>query len=533
MKNKYFKLSAILAFAALALVATKHAHANSTILCFENTNGSISSYKSLTGSCAGQGSSSYSGGASQSVAVGNGGYINGESLYWQNVSSNTSLSNPTPLPTGLSASPTNNCGLAGQTVTLATINVNNSLAAGNYTIYFNGTSNPPGGNCQNSQLTANPASASLTIQVVDSTPECTLVVNTEYNGVIQPLPNGETYTYTIVSNNSSFGVQQITGPVNKQYNTNNASSVWNFNYVSASPAMQYLGLTPATPSSQTCPQNGGNITFTLIFTNITTSPGMVEFNTNTDSAVACGNIYIVISPSSGNNYWDVERDGTVIASSTTQQTLTDTPSGGVHTYTVRAFNQFGGYSAWTLGSPPFISPTPCGVNFSNSGKELYEVNGLPNPFTSNCIASVSGTSLPMRGNDTVTFRIDACNTGTISATNVTLVDTIDPNITNTRNFQLNGVAMQQGTNYTISGNQITFNLGTIAYGQQPYITFDATLLTPPGDGCSNATPSPKFCNSAVINYNSSVGPGTYAIPSIGPFIYSTASGGPNQIEIQP
>jgi uncharacterized repeat protein (TIGR01451 family) len=313
----------------------------------------------------------------------------------------------------------------------------------------------------------------------------------------------------------------MTGAINgTQYSTYYNSSNWGISGITAPSGFTFDGLDPATPGSQTCPASGGTISYVLHFNGTPTpptppnSPSAPTANNN----AACSVITINFTTATNDTYYNIARDntGNIITTITpsplpavgTAESYSETPSAGAHTYYIQGGN-ISGTSSWvTIGS---ITPVPCVVNFSNSDKVVSQVNGAAYKYASSqCIGTSTGSVATLKAGDTVTFRLNLCNDGSITATGVSVVDTMDSAhlsdpISGTLYYNSPGgnVAIgTSGTSLTKTGSGtaanptiLTFNLPDISAGTHPYITFNATLLAPTG---TNAQSINRFTNTGVI-----------------------------------
>lgn len=129
--------------------------------------------------------------------------------------------------------------------------------------------------------------------------------------------------------------------------------------------------------------------------------------------------------------------------------------------------------------------------------------------------SVSNT-VP-RGGDRVTYTLAYTNSGSAPATNVVVVDVL--------NNQLNYVTGSSvPAPVSVSGNTVTWNLGTVAAGAGGTIVFDVDLV-------NNATPGGEIHNIAQIQYND--GPNVINITSTETNFITVQSGGVVTVDIGP
>ena len=197
----------------------------------------------------------------------------------------------------------------------------------------------------------------------------------------------------------------------------------------------------------------------------------------TNSGGASGNcnvVYLNWNTGVGATGYDVYRNGTQILTNYSGLSYTDnavTP-GTSYTYTIDSYRANGNKtsSQATFSNTPII-PNRCVADFSTSDKVITALNGNAQPYTSTCVANGSGTTATIKNGDTLSFQLDLCNTGSVPALSVSVKDTLVQNLQNPRNYKINGVT----TTPTISGNTITFNVGTINNGSTTLITFDADV----------------------------------------------------------
>jgi len=556
INRNVIKVSLIMSVFVFALFMAKSAHA-SAVVCFETQPGAtqlnqIWGYKSTNGSCAVPGDAQYKDTTQSAnkitITVLNTASSGGETL----TCTPTTPTIPTPISQYFTVTTSSSCSnIAPQasitySVTPYTIFTNTSQNSG--VVTFAAQSNLPTGTTG----TAYASSDTITFYYQATSTAiygaCTLSVSTIYDGTpSQAIPN--TYSYTLTSNNTDFdtnGVSQnLTGAINsKQYSTYYNSSNWNISGITAPSGFTFTGLDPATPSSQTCPSSGGNISYTLHFNGTPQPPT----NVIADNTVACETIVLTWYTAQNDNYYNIARDsqGNIITTITpsplpavgTAETYTDDISTGVHTYYIQGGNS-SGTSTWV--STGNIVPVPCVVNFTNSDKVLTKVNGAAYRYAaSKCIGSSTGNVQTLKTGDTVTFRLNLCNDGNIPATSVVVTDTIDSThvsnpiagsivYTDSSGHSSNLTLGASGTpGVTQSGNILTFTLPNIAPAAHPYIIFNATLLAPTG---ANTQLINRFTNTGTIKCAQPACPVNIALTD-GYIVYYNGSV-PAQQEINP
>ena len=199
-----------------------------------------------------------------------------------------------------------------------------------------------------------------------------------------------------------------------------------------------------------------------------------------------------------------------LAATTHSYTDSTVTAATVYYYWVQATGPGGtSYSAITGNS---VSAPACTANLDSSDKDVVALNGVnlysSMPFGNICTgtdAIPSGKTFTL--GDTVKFSINLCNTGSGSASSITITDSL---------INLKMPASGWNAQYctgtcsaitpTVSGtspNQtLTFTLpASIAAGGTPSLTFEATLAVPSGFSGAIA----RFQNSFNASYNNGVG----------------------------
>jgi hypothetical protein len=207
---------------------------------------------------------------------------------------------------------------------------------------------------------------------------------------------------------------------------------------------------------------------------------------------------------------------TVGASASTGGTVTynyaPTPAGTLYYYWVTAYVS-------TLESSPVLAigslaDNPCVPDTSDSDKDITKVNGTPIVYSSGAPSPCNGQTQPLpstinlRKDDILTFRINVCNdNGLASTTSIIITDRmINLSVPSGGwNIKYNGVVLSTaGGSFTNDLSNptspiLTINLGSnqIAAGGSGYITFDAKLSIPAAFTAQSA----RFQNNFTIASN--------------------------------
>ncbi|GAC1413091.1 MAG: hypothetical protein NVSMB66_4070 [Candidatus Doudnabacteria bacterium] len=277
-------------------------------------------------------------------------------------------------------------------------------------------------------------------------------------------------------------------PAASQYCAPNSSITFTFNFV------------VPTPPPPTGPTSGGGST--------QGGSNPTAENSAINSSVSCAQIELFWGPANTAVSYNLYRStssgtpGAIWQNTTALNYLDTTPViGTTYYYWVQSVNTYGGVSAPTATNS--IAATPCQVNLSTSGKYIAQVNSLNNIYSSPCTTAPVGSSRIIKKGDVLQLRIEICNTGSGDANNVVVSD----NLANGANLTLDptpNVAFVGGTSpsYTVSGNSITFNIGTVAIGTKAIITFNADV-TP---SASNTQTLQRLRNFANVTYTSTITP---------------------------
>jgi uncharacterized repeat protein (TIGR01451 family) len=342
---------------------------------------------------------------------------------------------------------------------------------------------------------------------------CRRVITYCPDGTVTP-PNGSCPVYCNVSvsattegasvdpyggyNYSITGGSNFSGSNSQTYYSVPANSNYTISSVSSPGGSSFDGNN--TPATQYC-ASGSTINFGLNFSNPSTPLTVTATNTSQDSNVHCGTISVswTAAAAVGGTYTVYRQTvdgsaGEAAIYTGTGLSLTDTPPVLSKSYAYRVQYSIGRGSNGTSNT---VVATPCVVNLSTSDKVVAQVNGRSLPYNSACIGNQSGATKQFKAGDDLKMSINVCNTGTIEANNVIVVDDLSgENLTNLRN-----VSFQGGTSpsSSTSGNITTFNLGTIAAGFKGIITFDVDTVNPDRTKKNQLY---RFRNLAKILFNS-------------------------------
>ncbi|MDB4939858.1 MAG: hypothetical protein JWO40_283 [Candidatus Doudnabacteria bacterium] len=255
--------------------------------------------------------------------------------------------------------------------------------------------------------------------------------------------------------------------------------------------------------------NGNTVTSSVavIVNQPPADPTPIAENTSLNPAVACGQIKLswtaIANAASYNIYRSTTATPGAVWQNTSALTYTDTTSAGnAYNYWVQTVGTNGLVSGQSgTGS---VSATPCQVNLNNSGKHIIQVNGQNATYSSACVSAAAGSNQIIKKGDVLKMSIEVCNTGTANANNVVVYDNMTLNGANLTFHNPPSVTFVGGTSpsYTQTGNNITFNLGTIAAGSRGVITFDADVTPPVGNNQGLL----RLRNLANVTYTSTVVP---------------------------
>ncbi len=351
--------------------------------------------------------------------------------------------------------------------------------------------------------------------VVNVNAQCTVNVNSTYNGVFTNPPGG--YSYSLVGPG-----QSVTGTGAASYNETPSAQNWIVTYLGGSTAY-FSSYTPS--QSQSCTSAGGSITFTLNFTDLPPGnptgacngaggggcgqqlPTPTNYNSSGNppspwAAPICGQVLLLWGAGSNATSYNLYRSTNSsspggVWQNTTSLNYTDTTAlaGTTYYYWVQSQNAYGQSSQvqfQTFG----VTPLRCQVDFSTSDKVVTQVNSTNLTYNSSCITSQSGAPTIIKNNDTLAFSIDLCNTGTWDANNVTLTD--DLTNTNLSNLTVTGHTGGSSFSTSTSGSVVTFNFGTIGQGRRGIVTFTAKVTAPVG----NSQKLLRTFNAVNISYTS-------------------------------
>lgn len=384
--------------------------------------------------------------------------------------------NPNPIPYNTSTTlywTTNSCtsvsisggqfggGTSVSPVSSGSIGTNNLTTSTSYGISASG----PG----------NSSSSSTSVSVGAA---CTINVNHTYNGIPGALPSPGTFSISLSGPANRSG----SGAGSYSFAETPSAQNWTAVYTGGANAV-FLNYTPA--QSQSCNAAGGSITFTLNFQNYPPGPPTtppVAQNSATNAAVGCGRIRIT---------WGAGTNG-VTSYNLYRSTDPNVPGGVWQTTTALTYDDTSPadnttYYYWVQSVSPYgtssqsisnaVSVTSCLADFNLSDIVFKQVNGANYTFNSNCVASQTGVVRLIQAGDRVTSQLCLVNNGTVAANNVSVrIDTSVSNLENARSFVLTGGSSQS---YSVVGNLITINFGTITPGNKGIATFDTDVKTPP------------------------------------------------------
>nr|MDQ3018339.1 hypothetical protein [bacterium] len=212
----------------------------------------------------------------------------------------------------------------------------------------------------------------------------------------------------------------------------------------------------------------------------------------------------------------------------TTYSVTDTAplsTTGSNYYTVSAYRGTA-ESAKSSGTPSPIVPVACAANISTSDIDLIQVNGN-NTSGATQAQACSGNSelyqLPNNGvfknNDTVKFKMNICNTGNQTLTNVSIADTLI-NLSGPGNYTFSPIGCSATP--SVNGSTITFAIASMAPNTVCSITFTA-VVTPPSTSTGSLF---RFQSSAVITSSQLAG----VRISTPPYMFGSGSSAPVRVE---
>jgi len=299
---------------------------------------------------------------------------------------------------------------------------------------------------------------------------------------------------------------------NTEASANWGTAVANFTIGSALPSAD-MAVTVAGPSTVTA---GTNATYTVTITN--NGPNASQGVVLTDTLPA-GSVFVSMTQTSGADAFTLNQSG---------GTATETAGAGLASGVSDTFSV-------VVSAPSGLAN---GANFSDSAS--VKANN-PDPTPSNNSATASGSvananpnadlsvavSGPTSGNegDTVQYTIKVTNAGPVTATGVTLTDTLPGLVT------YKSATTGQGT-FTNSGGTVTFSIGSIASGAT--VTATVTVQAVEDGSASNSasvtatSPDPVSTNNKATAVTSFVEPavvvsGTVATRLTTPTNFQTAT----------
>lgn len=298
-------------------------------------------------------------------------------------------------------------------------------------------------------------------------------------------------------------------------------------------------------------ENGGYSNNFLWWNKVVVPPSPT--NVTGDNSV-CGQVRLVWNASSGATSYNIYRNTTGnapvaadrVGSSTTTLYTNLGVAQGLYYYWVTAVGP-GGESSPTALTGSSIYVNSCKANLDTSDKDIIGVNGKTWSNADCGAYNGSPTTINYYAGDVVTFEINMCNSGSIPATNLRIVDTLSNMVRPTDVLSWNAryqdainpstwISITPTVSGTVPNQTLTFNfpagytLGTSTSGSLVRkLTFRAQL----------ALPSPnlefaRFFNRANIYYQYTGSPGelmkTVTTPTI---IFFVNKDVPNRNEIPP
>ena len=211
-----------------------------------------------------------------------------------------------------------------------------------------------------------------------------------------------------------------------------------------------------------------------------------------------------------NNFATASNISGNLAATTHSYTDSTVTAGTVYYYWVQATGPGGtSYSAITGSS---VSASACTASLDSSDKDVVALNGV-NLYSSLPFGNIcTGTDAIPAGKtftlgDTVKFSINLCNTGSGSASSITITDSLinlkmPTSGWNAQYCTSSCSAITPTVSGTSPNQTLTFTLpASIAAGGTPSLTFEATLAVPSGFSGAIA----RFQNSFNASYNNGAG----------------------------
>ena len=222
-------------------------------------------------------------------------------------------------------------------------------------------------------------------------------------------------------------------------------------------------------------------------------------------------VYLDADNNVGNGY--IQRYTTAVNATT--QTITPPTNNGAYYYFVSAFNA-GGESAIIPADNNAISAQACVANLTTSDKDIVAINGsnigsgLGNQCNSSTEPLPASTQLNL--GDKVKFSINLCNSGTLVAGSISLIDSLTNLIIPSTGWNAKydsgsgevaissvGISLAEGG--TNPNKTLTFSgIPNVPAPATRRITFEAKLSIPAGFSAISA----RFQNGFTVTYNAGV-----------------------------
>ena len=339
--------------------------------------------------------------------------------------------------------------------------------------------------------------------------------------------------------------------------TNRTAGNYTFTYNSGVPAGKQFS--SVTPSGAQALAGGGSLTFTVNFvTSAPTGPGTPPGGApgtpiDADNST-CGVIRLTWSDNSSNETGFKIFRGTTADSAAATLVTTTAANATSYTYTPPDTNPYYYFVAATIGGSNDsarigtnaldapISAVACQANLTGSDKDISAVNGT-NTSANACDGAFQGsyigaTAVKFYEGDTISFRINACNTsGQGPATQVSILDTLT-NLEQPTNVKLGGSNMAKDADcstpsvsnhysYCPGTKVVRFYLGTINTGSSAYVTFDSLIS-------SASSVASRFNNSSTITYTKDINGTVGSRNANTPWLpYYSSTGVPSRTETAP
>jgi uncharacterized repeat protein (TIGR01451 family) len=273
---------------------------------------------------------------------------------------------------------------------------------------------------------------------------------------------------------------------NTEATANWGTAVANFTLSSPLPATD-MAITATGPSSVDVTNGSTNATYTITITN--NGPNAAQGVVLSD-ALPSGSTFVSMTPASTNpdSFTLAQSGGTV-----TETANANMASGSSDTFTL-VVSAAGNLSNGTaFNDTASVSSSNPDSNTTNNNVTVSGtiVNNNPN---ADLAVSISGPTSASEGSS-ASYYITVTNTGPASATGVTLTDTLGSL------FNYQSATTPTGTTFTVSGNVVTFSLGTIASGGQITVSVTAQAIedgsTSDTASVSSSSPDPNTANNSA------------------------------------